>query len=74
MMDNWSGDFILTELCNNITCLGGRDEHEREGYTVSLQTGNYENDLHAAQDGLVDADDSEAFISSSVYTDVNGER
>jgi hypothetical protein len=45
-----------------------------EGYTVSLQTGNYENDLHGARDAIFDTDDHEAFISSSVYTDVNGER
>ena len=74
MMDSWSGDFIPPEIRDNIICLGSSDHHEREGYTVSLQTGNYENDLHAAQDGLVDADDHEAFISGSVYTDVNGER
>lgn len=74
MMDNWSDDFIPAELRDNITYLGGPDEHEREGYTVSLQTGNFENDLHAAQDGLVNADDNEVFISGSVCTDVNGER
>jgi hypothetical protein len=73
MMDNWSGDFIPPEIRDNIICLGSSD-HEREGYTVSLQTGNYENDLHAAQDVLVDDDNHEVLISGSVCTDVNGER
>ena len=41
---------------------------------VSLQTSNYENDPHAAQDRPVNTDDNKAFISGSVYTDVNGER
>ena len=74
MMDTWSVEFIPPEIRDNIVCLGSSDHHEREGYTVSLQTDNYENDLHAAQDALVDADDYEALISGSVYTDVNGER
>lgn len=74
MMDDWSGDFIPPEIRDNIICLGSSDHHEREGYTVSLQTGNYENDFHAAQDAPVDADEHEALITGSVYTDVNGER
>ena len=74
MMDSWHGDFIPPEIRDNIICLESSDHREREGYTVSLQTGNYENDLHAAQDALFDADDHEALISGSVYTDVNGER
>jgi len=74
MIDDWSADFIPPEIRDNIICLGSSDHHEREGYTVSLQTGNYENDLHAAQDALVDGDDHEALISGSIYTDVNGER
>jgi hypothetical protein len=74
MMDGWSGDFISPEIRDNIICLGSTDHHEREGYTVSLQTGNYENDLHAAQDAHVEVDGHEGIISGSVYTDVNGER
>jgi hypothetical protein len=74
MMDDWSGEFIPPDIRDNIICLGSSDQHEREGYTVSLQTGNYENDLHAAQDAVFGTDDHEPFISSSVYTDVNEER
>jgi hypothetical protein len=74
MMDDWSSEFIPSEIRDNIICLGSSDHHEREGYTVSLKTGNYENDLHAAQDVLVEADDHETLISGSVYTDINGER
>jgi hypothetical protein len=74
MMDDWSDDFIPPEIRDNIICLGSSDHHEREGYTVSLQIGNYENDFHAVQDALVDADDHDALISASFYTDINGER
>jgi len=73
MMDDWSDEFIPSEIHDKIICLGSSDHHEREGYTVSLQTGNYENDLHGAQDEHFDTD-GQAFISGSVYTDVNGER
>jgi len=48
LMDGWNADFIPPEVRENITCLRDSDHHEREGYTVSLQTGNYENDLQAA--------------------------
>ena len=51
MIDGWANDFIPPEIADNITCLANPDHHEREGYTVSLQNGNYdrENDLQAAQ-------------------------
>lgn len=74
MIDGWDSDFISPEIANNIIHIKESDHREREGYTVSLQAGNHENDLHAAQDGAFDADDDEAFMSGSVYTDVNGER
>ncbi|KAH8587824.1 hypothetical protein B0O99DRAFT_640674, partial [Bisporella sp. PMI_857] len=74
LMGGWSEDFIPPEIRDNIICLGSSDHHEREGYTVNLETGNYENDLHAAQDADLGVDGHEALISGSVYTDVNGER
>jgi hypothetical protein len=74
MVDSWNEEFIPPEIRDNIICLGSSDHHEREGYTVSLQTGNCENDLHAAQDEVLDLDDQEALITGSVYTDINGER
>jgi hypothetical protein len=74
IMDAWSDDFIPPEIRDNIICLGSPDHHEREGYTVKLQVGNYENDLQAAQDEGLDADGDEALLTGSVYTDVNGER
>lgn len=76
-MDDWSENFIPPEILNIIICLETSDHQEREGYTVSLEAGNYENDLHAAQDAQdapLDADYCEVLISGSVYTDVNGER
>ncbi len=50
MMDTWEDDFILPEIYNNIICLRNLDHHEHEGYTVSLEAGNYKNDFHAAHD------------------------
>jgi hypothetical protein len=74
IIDSWPDDFIPPEITDNITCLENPDHHEREGYTVSLEGGNYENDLHAAQDRAFLSDDHDPFVTGSVYTDVNGER
>jgi hypothetical protein len=74
MIDSWNEDPIPPEIRNNIICLGSSDHHERERYTVSLRTGNCENDLQATQDDVLDLDDHKALITGSVYTDVNGER
>ncbi|KAL6405631.1 hypothetical protein AUP68_11392, partial [Ilyonectria robusta] len=75
MIDEWSDDFIPSELRDNIICLGESDHHEREGYTVNLQAGNYENDLQAAQDeGFNNSDDGGPLMTGSVSTDINGER
>ena len=39
MIDNWTEQFVPTELQeqDNIICLNEADHHEREGYTVNLQ-------------------------------------
>ena len=50
VIDDWSDDFIPTELRDSIVSLYGSDHHEREGYTVHLQSGNFKNNLQAAQD------------------------
>jgi len=75
MIGDWSDEFIPPEIIDNITHINTPDYHEREGYTVSLQNGNFENDLQAAQDDAesnVLSDDP--FMTGSVYTDVNGDR
>lgn len=74
MMESWPADFIPPEITNNITCLESPDHHEREGYTVSLEGGNYENDFHAAQDSAFQSNDHDPFLTGSIYTDINGER
>jgi Domain of unknown function (DUF6570) len=74
MIEDWPAEFIPPEVANNIILLENHDHHEREGYTVSLQTGNYENDFDAAQDQAFLASDDDPLITGSVYTDVNGER
>jgi hypothetical protein len=73
MTDSWADEFIPPEIAENITCIGNSDHHEREGYTVSLESGNYENDLQAAQEEAFHSDD-DPLVTGSVYTDVNGER
>jgi hypothetical protein len=74
MIESWSDEFVPPEIADNITHFENPDHHEREGYAVSLQSGNYENDLHAAQDGAFHSNDSDPFVTGSVYTDINGER
>jgi hypothetical protein len=74
MINGWADDFIPPEITDNITCLDNPDHHEREGYTVSLQSGNYENELQAVQDGTFPADENEPLVTGSIYTDLNGER
>ena len=74
MIESWPADFIPPEITNNITCLESPDHHEREGYTVSLEGGNYENDFHAAQDSAFQSNDHDPFVTGSIYTDANGER
>lgn len=74
IIDDWGDDFIPPKLRDNIICLDEPDHHEREGYTVRLQTGNCENDLQAAQDNALDSGGSEPLITGSVCTDINGER
>jgi hypothetical protein len=74
MTDAWPSDFIPPEIADSIIHLEDPDHHEREGYTVSLQTGNYENDFQAAQDEAFLPNDNDPFVTGSVYADVNGER
>jgi hypothetical protein len=45
IIHDWADDFIPPELRDNIICLDNPDSVEKEGYTLSLATGNYENEL-----------------------------
>lgn len=74
MIDNWNDEFIPPELRDNIIRLDQPDHQEREGYTVSLAQGNYENDLQAAQNESSGSNDCGLFLTGSVSTDINGER
>jgi hypothetical protein len=74
MIDNWSDEFIPSELRDNIIRLDEPDHHERDGYTVCLAQGNYENNLHAAQNESFHSNDCGLFLTGSVSTDINGER
>ena len=74
MIDRWSEDFVLSDIQDNIICLDELDHQEREGYTVNLQHGNYENDLRAAQERRLPNDYDAVFTTGSVSTDINGER
>jgi hypothetical protein len=74
MMDEWADDFIPTELRDSIVCVDESDHHEREGYTVNLQEGNYENDFQAAEADASDPGGGALLMTGSVTTDINGER
>lgn len=74
MIDDWADDFIPPELRDNIISLDEPDSGEREGYTVNLSTGNYENEFQEAQDTSFDAGESEPLTTGSVSTDINSER
>ena len=69
MISDWAGEFIPPEWRDKIIYLDKPGSDEQEGYT-----GNYENDLQAAQDGGFNAGESEPLITGSVSTDINGER
>ena len=73
MIESWPTDFILPEITNNIISLENLDHHKHEGYTVSLEGGNYENDFHAAQDRAFHSNDHDPYVTGSIYMDVNGE-
>jgi hypothetical protein len=47
MIESWDNDFIPPEIAIHAT---NSDHHEREGYTVGLQTGNY---FDAADDAVL---------------------
>lgn len=49
------------------------DHTEREGYVANLETGNFENDLQAAESGTF-ADNAARISSGSLSTDINGDR
>jgi len=74
LIDSWSDDFIPPELQDSIICLHDADHHEREGYTVNLSSGNYENDLQAAEDDTLHSGHDVPLMTGSVATDINGER
>ena len=74
MLDAWNDDFIPSELQENIVSIGPPDGQEREGYSVHLDTGNYENDYQVAQDTDLHADSHAPLMTGSVSTDINGER
>ncbi|KAJ5195491.1 uncharacterized protein N7498_008929 [Penicillium cinerascens] len=74
MIDSWDDDFIPPDLEENIISVDLPDGHEREGYSIHLDSGNHENDLQAAQDTELDVDNNVPLMTRSVSTDINGER
>lgn len=74
MLDTWSDEFIPPELQENIISVDLADSHEREGYSIHLDSGNYENELQAAHDTELDLDNNVPLMTGSVSTDINGER
>jgi hypothetical protein len=72
MVDEWADDFIPAELQHHIISVNNTDHDERQGYTVDLQDGNYENDWQAAEHDA--SDQSAPLLTASVAIDINGER
>jgi len=73
MMEGRSDEFILSELWDTVICLDDADHHERGGYTVNLQSGNYENDLQAAEDGALTFGYDIPLITGSSTENVTGQ-
>lgn len=79
-LSEWDDEFVPQSLVDAVIHVPESDSHEREGYTMDLQDGNYENDFQAAVDLAADttttvADDNHVTpLTSSVLTDVNNKR
>jgi hypothetical protein len=72
MIDGWSDEFIPNEIQDNIITLDKVDHHEREGYSVNLESGNYENDLKPRKTVAPLVLHSGLLMTGSVSTDING--
>jgi hypothetical protein len=60
MLDSWwTDEFIPSELQENSMCVDHPDSHEREGYSIQLDRGSYENDFHATLDTAPDLSNNE---------------
>lgn len=73
-VENWPDDFIPSDLQQQVICLDETDHHERAGYSVNLQKGNYENDWQAAEDTPDHFTEDSLPVTASVTTDLNGDR
>ncbi|KAJ5370019.1 uncharacterized protein N7496_006111 [Penicillium cataractarum] len=73
-MDEWPDEFVPSEIQQQVICLSSTDHHERAGYSVNLHDENYENDWQAAEDCHDDPTDDTPLVSTSVTTDLNGDR
>ncbi|KAJ5198759.1 uncharacterized protein N7498_007876 [Penicillium cinerascens] len=72
-VNHWPDEFIPSDIQQQVICVDNTDHHERAGYSVNLQEGNYENDWQAAEDNHQFIDDSLP-VTGSVTTDLNGDR
>lgn len=73
-LDQWLDDFIPSDLQQQVICLDETDHHERAGYSVNLQEGNYENEWQAAEGNNDQFSEDALPVTGSVTTDINGER
>lgn len=74
VVDHWPDEFIPSDIQQQVICLGDTDHHERAGYCVNLQEGNYENDWQAAEVNNDDSIEDSLPVTGSVTTDLNGDR
>ena len=73
LLSSWPAEFIPEQISANMTHIETSDHTEREGYVANLETGNFENDLQAAESGTF-ADNAARISSGSLSTDINGDR
>ena len=71
MLENWEDEFVPAGIADRVLQCGS-DFAEREGYTMNLESDNYENDLHHAVEdaGL----DDSGILSGCLYTDADDTR
>ena len=71
LLENWEDEFVPAGIADRVLQCGS-DFAEREGYTMNLESDNYENDLHHAVEdaGL----DDSGILSGCLYTDADDTR
>ena len=73
VIENWPHNFILYKITDNIIYFINLNHYKCEGYTISLKTRNYKNNLQVAQDKAFYTNKNNPLIIGFVYTNINRE-